>query len=568
MGLPGRKAERREYREDCSSSRRNGNCVVRRGRDGSAPDGSTPGCKSGLFGTKAEDLGDALNTLDPSAAVAALGGVEGAAQKMSDRLNDNASTALTSLKRQGEMAFLALGNSALPILDGITKKLASEFGPALDTAKGVLEDLGPVVDEITQFLADHQTPLLIVAGIIMTTYVPALIAAGVQSLISGAKQLAGWMMGRLGALGTLAIYALVAVAVVGYWVLMGAQAMIQAARMAAAWFIALGPIRQPRLAAPRQRRGPDPWPVGRHRVEGVLAQGQAHLLRAGQDPWPSPQGAWHQLPLSGHARPGPMGAGRPRHGHRRRRRGRRRRLGADGCCGDPVAVRRTPWPRRRPARARGPARVPAAATPSTCTRPTRLRTPPRRSRASSSSEATDMTLHRSDTDIGWIKRRFADLERQLAEQRAARPPESATFSSDWAEDNAMSVPTSWTDVYSTKVITIPANYRYGLAQIKAMVGDTFATTGNVSCAPLIRWIRQDGSDAVEVGPAVNSGNRDVATASTFYNRTASFTVTPGDSPWSGVQLGMRMIRVGAEQMPTSGNWHLSGAVIFRRGLSL
>lgn len=209
-----------------------------------------------------------------------------------------------------------------------------------------------------------------------------------------------------------------------------------------------------------------------------------------------------------------------------------------------------------------------------------------------------MALHRSQSDVGWIKRRFTDIDRKLEQLAAARRLEAATigaggltvkggdiflkdengvilwqaskdpttFSSDWAEDNDMSVPTSWTDVYSPKTIAIPTGYWYSLVQINAMVGDSFSTTGNISCAPLIKWTRQDGTTSVEVGPTVNSGNNDVSVANTFYNRTAYFGTA--DSPWTGVQLGVRMIRTGAEATATSGNWHLSGAVIFKRGAGL
>lgn len=211
-----------------------------------------------------------------------------------------------------------------------------------------------------------------------------------------------------------------------------------------------------------------------------------------------------------------------------------------------------------------------------------------------------MALHRVDADPGWIKREFRALRRMIEAERAARRLESATigkdglhvrggdifledesgavlwqasrdpttFSSDWAEDNARSIPTAWTDVYSSKVMPIPTGYWYSLVQINAMVGDSFSSSGNVSCAPLIKWIRQDGTSVVEVGPATNSGNSDVSVANSFYLRTAYFGVTEPASPWASVQLGVRMIRVGTELSATSGNWHLSGAVIFKRGAGL
>lgn len=199
-----------------------------------------------LFGTPLEDLSvndipKFLKSLQNG--TGAMKGFRGSTKQMGDTLNDNASTAMVTMKRRAQQAFLGLANWALPAVDSVTVSLASNLGPALHQVADVLEHaLGPAISHVTSFLGDHQVILYVVAGVIMATYLPALIAAGLATLRSGGQQVAGWLMGRLGALGTLAVYAIVAVAIVGWWVLMGVQALAQAARMAAAWFVALGPI--------------------------------------------------------------------------------------------------------------------------------------------------------------------------------------------------------------------------------------------------------------------------------------------------------------------------------------
>jgi phage-related protein len=62
-----------------------------------------------LFGTQAEDLGAALFALDPSSAVAALGAVGGAANKMSKTISETPAQALERFKRQvvGKIAEVA-----------------------------------------------------------------------------------------------------------------------------------------------------------------------------------------------------------------------------------------------------------------------------------------------------------------------------------------------------------------------------------------------------------------------------------------------------------------------------
>jgi phage-related minor tail protein len=72
-----------------------------------------------LFGTKAEDLGDALYALDPSSAAQALGQVGGAAKKAGDTMHDTLEQRVTSLKRTIQQAFVGFIESrVLPAMDG------------------------------------------------------------------------------------------------------------------------------------------------------------------------------------------------------------------------------------------------------------------------------------------------------------------------------------------------------------------------------------------------------------------------------------------------------------------
>lgn len=64
-----------------------------------------------LFGTQAEDLGDALYALDPSSAVSALGQVGGAADKMAKTVSDNPKAALETFKRQAVTKLAEVGGT-------------------------------------------------------------------------------------------------------------------------------------------------------------------------------------------------------------------------------------------------------------------------------------------------------------------------------------------------------------------------------------------------------------------------------------------------------------------------
>ncbi|PPJ31914.1 hypothetical protein C5E45_33015, partial [Nocardia nova] len=91
----------------------------------------------GLFGTKAEDLAGALFAMDPTTAVQGLGDVSGAAQKMSDTLNNNAATSLEQVKRSLQTGLTeALGNSAMWLQNN--HDVALGLGIALGVLGGAL----------------------------------------------------------------------------------------------------------------------------------------------------------------------------------------------------------------------------------------------------------------------------------------------------------------------------------------------------------------------------------------------------------------------------------------------
>ncbi|MGW3191590.1 phage tail tape measure protein [Streptomyces ardesiacus] len=84
-----------------------------------------------LFGTKAEDLGDALWALDPGHAVEALGEVGGAANRMGDTLRDNAGTRLEQFKRRFQQGLVNfLGGSVLGSFEQIKTKLGGLWDEA------------------------------------------------------------------------------------------------------------------------------------------------------------------------------------------------------------------------------------------------------------------------------------------------------------------------------------------------------------------------------------------------------------------------------------------------------
>ncbi|OKH90474.1 phage tail tape measure protein [Streptomyces uncialis] len=210
-----------------------------------------------LFGTTAEDMGDALYSLDVDTAAASLGKVEGAAKRAGDVMHDNAKNRITVFWRGlTGLAVDAIGGTLIPALDTVVSKLTT----------------------MAQWVDRNATPISVVAGLITAVMLPALITWGVTAITSAATVVTGWVTTATASVGSAATQvasswlvvggwlkagaqalisgALVvgqwiaagaaaianAAVMVAQWVLMGTQAMLQAARMAAAWLIAMGPI--------------------------------------------------------------------------------------------------------------------------------------------------------------------------------------------------------------------------------------------------------------------------------------------------------------------------------------
>ena len=131
-----------------------------------------------LFGTKAEDLGDALFALDPKSASKALGDVGGAADKMGDTLRDNAGTRLEQFKRglqQNVVDFL--GGRVIPAF-GKVKKIAGEALGGMWEEAGKNADGSGLADRVVAFLPILGQKLLEKAKELAPKIIEGIVGAG------------------------------------------------------------------------------------------------------------------------------------------------------------------------------------------------------------------------------------------------------------------------------------------------------------------------------------------------------------------------------------------------------
>lgn len=197
-----------------------------------------------LFGTKAEDMGAALFALDPSKAVADLGQVAGASDRLGTSLRDNAGAQLTAFTRgmqQGLVEFL--GAKVVPVLVQAGQGFQTHLLPPIKSvASAVGTYLMPPLKTFGSWLKDNPAAVRFIGGVIVGILVPAMILMGITATVAAGRVVVGWVTTGATALASAATQVLAGASVVAGWILMGVQSMIQAARMAAAWFIAMGPV--------------------------------------------------------------------------------------------------------------------------------------------------------------------------------------------------------------------------------------------------------------------------------------------------------------------------------------
>lgn len=158
--------------------------------------------------------------------------------------------------------------------------------PALqDFGKWITGTAIPALQQFGQWLNENKRTIGIVAGVVTTLMIPALIRWGVEATIAGIKNVIAWATSGAGAVKTAVMYVVNSYKIIGTWiamglaaiksgaetaaiwlmyrmdaakavasmlvaktrivaswVVMGVQSLLAGAKMAAAWFLALGPI--------------------------------------------------------------------------------------------------------------------------------------------------------------------------------------------------------------------------------------------------------------------------------------------------------------------------------------
>lgn len=190
-----------------------------------------------LFGSQGEDMAGALNEMDLSGATGALGNVEGASERADEALQNTSQKTLDGLVRSFQQA--AASATELPGPLGVAAAGAQQYGGA---ALSTLTPIGLMIAAQRSAKAASRASAATQAASGAKVR-KGWIRTGVSATVNAAKVVAGWVATGVAATASAAgaMARAVALTVAG-WTRMAAVALRNAARMAVAWLLAMGPI--------------------------------------------------------------------------------------------------------------------------------------------------------------------------------------------------------------------------------------------------------------------------------------------------------------------------------------
>lgn len=134
-----------------------------------------------------------------------------------------------------------VGSKLLPALS-VLITIALKMVDGISHLGVVTHALGGAFSDVVGFADKFRVPLLVIAGIITALLIPHFVALGIAAITSGAQTAAVWFLLKADAIKAAVAHSLAVGRMVIGWAVMSAKALFHAARVAASWLIALGPI--------------------------------------------------------------------------------------------------------------------------------------------------------------------------------------------------------------------------------------------------------------------------------------------------------------------------------------
>ena len=169
----------------------------------------------------------------------------GATEAAYNTMDQGLSRSWDRIKAQAAVALVGIGEALAPMVQQLAD-LAEDVIPvvlaAVERLPAAISAVVAVVRTVVEWVQRWKVPLLAVAGIITASYIPALVRATVATVVNIARQTAAWVAARVAALRSVAAQVAAVGRLIARMAWMGVQAMIHAAKLAAAWVLGMGPI--------------------------------------------------------------------------------------------------------------------------------------------------------------------------------------------------------------------------------------------------------------------------------------------------------------------------------------
>lgn len=181
----------------------------------------------------------------------------GASNAAFEEMEKSTGRQMEKLKTNFQNASIVVGEKLLPVLNRVVE-WATTFLPVaiakveewvrrgIEIFETFRETITAVVDWITERWSTIE-PILIGVGIAMAlAFGPAAIARlaafAAAAVVNAAIAVTAWVSTQAAAIKSAVLHSAQVVRMIAGWVLLGAQSLLQAARVAAAWLIAMGPV--------------------------------------------------------------------------------------------------------------------------------------------------------------------------------------------------------------------------------------------------------------------------------------------------------------------------------------
>lgn len=123
------------------------------------------------------------------------------------------------------------GPIVISIVEGMRDAIVDAFDAIVDAVHWVITNW-----------EELEGPMKITAGFILAVLIPHWVALGIAATISAVKQVVAWVVMKAAAISSVFAASIAMVTFIAKWAWVGTKALFHAARVAAAWLIAMGPI--------------------------------------------------------------------------------------------------------------------------------------------------------------------------------------------------------------------------------------------------------------------------------------------------------------------------------------